>query len=65
MSKNIIFEYTKHIRVRDRYLLLTTDKYDELTKAQQKWRFDIVVHDSIIFNAGKILEISSLTKKYE
>lgn len=62
---DVLFESTKKIKVRDKYLLLKSDKYkDEISIAQKKWSFNLESYDSIVFDYGKIIEITNLTEKY-
>jgi 16S rRNA (guanine527-N7)-methyltransferase len=57
------FQYTKNIKVKDRYLLLKGENYqEELKKARVNWLFDCIVHDSVTSKWGKILEINNVTK---
>lgn len=60
---NMIFSYVEHLAVKDKYLLLKGSKYqEELIKAQKNWQFDHIIHDSILSNTSKILEINNLVK---
>jgi 16S rRNA (guanine527-N7)-methyltransferase len=56
-----IFEYTKNIQVKDKYLLLKSGNYEqEFEIARKNWLFDYKIHKSITLNESKILEISNL-----
>ncbi|MCC8417256.1 MAG: 16S rRNA (guanine(527)-N(7))-methyltransferase RsmG [Rickettsia endosymbiont of Bryobia graminum] len=58
-----IFSYTKNIRVKDKYLLLKGQKYqEEITNAKKKWLFNHLTYDSMTSNNSKIIEISNLEK---
>ena len=60
---NMIFSYVEHVKVKDKYLLLKGAKYqEELIKAQKNWQFNHIIHDSILSNTSKILEINNLVK---
>ncbi len=57
-----IFELTKKITIRQKYLLLKGENYQkELANAQKTWLFDIEKYDSITSNKSKILAIKNLT----
>lgn len=56
-----IFEYTKNIQVKDKYLLLKSANYQqEFEMARRNWLFDYKIHPSITLNKSKIIEISNL-----
>jgi len=58
-SLDSIFDYTKKIKVRDKYLLHKGKTYkSELQDARKRWLFDVKIHDSITSRGGKILEIT-------
>ncbi len=59
-----IFACTKHINVKDKYLLLKGEQYqNEIKIAQKKWYFYYSVYDSKTFNNSKILEINNIHNK--
>lgn len=54
-------QFTKNIKVKDRYLLLKGESYqEELKEAKVNWSLDCIVHDSVTSNWGKILEINNV-----
>ncbi|RTK93984.1 MAG: 16S rRNA (guanine(527)-N(7))-methyltransferase RsmG [Rickettsiales bacterium] len=60
-----IFNYTQNITVKDKYLLHKDESYQkELDEAAKHWLFNVNIHDSIIFNKGKILEITDVRARY-
>ncbi len=60
---NTIFNCIKNISVQEKFLLLKGKNYlTEIVEAQEKWLFDYLIHQSITFKEGKILEVSNLTK---
>ncbi len=59
-----IFNYTRNIIVRDKYLLLKGKNYlNEIDSARKKWDFNCLIYDSITSGEGKILEIRDLWQK--
>ncbi len=55
---NSIFNYSKNITVKDKYLLHKGETYKkELDSADKHWLFNVNIHDSITCEKGKILEI--------
>jgi 16S rRNA (guanine527-N7)-methyltransferase len=53
--------YTRKIEVKDKYLLLKGESYqEEIQKAMINWSFDYNVHNSVTSNTGKILEINNV-----
>jgi len=60
---NTIFNCTKNILVQEKFLLLKGKNYlAEIVEAKEKWLFDYLIHQSITFKEGKVLEVSNLTK---
>lgn len=60
-----IFNHTKNITVKDKYLLHKGESYQkELDEAAKHWLFNVNIHDNITFNKGKILEITDLRARY-
>ncbi|WP_347939231.1 16S rRNA (guanine(527)-N(7))-methyltransferase RsmG [Rickettsia oklahomensis] len=60
---NTIFNCIKNISVQEKFLLLKGKNYlTEIVEAKKKWLFDYLIHQSISFREGKILEVSNLTK---
>lgn len=58
-----IFSYTKNIMVKDKYLLLKGQGYqEEIDNAKKKWSFYHLTYDSMTSNNSKIIEISNLEK---
>ena len=58
-----IFNCVKNISVQEKFLLLKGQNYlTEVVKAKENWSFDYLIHQSITFREGKILEVSNLTK---
>lgn len=56
-----IFEYTKHIKVKQKYLLLKGEEYlKEIEAAKKHWLFNYNLHDSITNSKSKIIEITDL-----
>jgi tRNA uridine 5-carboxymethylaminomethyl modification enzyme len=56
-----IFECTKHILVRKKYLLLKGEEcLNEIANAKKHWLFNYKLHDSITHNKGKVIEITDL-----
>ncbi|NRB10909.1 MAG: tRNA uridine-5-carboxymethylaminomethyl(34) synthesis enzyme MnmG [Rickettsiaceae bacterium] len=56
-----IFEYTKNIKIKDKYLLLKGESYyKEIAIAKKQWLFNYVLYDSITSKGGKILEINNV-----
>jgi 16S rRNA (guanine(527)-N(7))-methyltransferase RsmG len=59
-----IFEYTKHIKVRQKYLLLKGEGYlKEIEAAKKQWLFNYNLHDSITHSKSKIIEITDLNHR--
>lgn len=59
-----IFEYTKHIKVKQKYLLLKGEEYlKEIEVAKKHWLFNYNLHDSITHGKSKIIEITDLKHK--
>ena len=60
---NTIFNCIKNISVQEKFLFLKGKNYlTEIVEAKERWLFDYLIHQSITFRAGKILEVSNLTK---
>lgn len=58
-----VFYKTQQLKINNKYLLLKGKDYQkEIQKAQQNWRFECIVHDSITSTEGKILEISNIER---
>lgn len=58
-----IFAYTKNIVVKDKYLLLKGQGYqEEIDNVKKKWLFYHLTYDSMTSNNSKIIEISNLEK---
>jgi len=58
---NKIFYLSRHIKIKDKYLLHKGKKYqEEILAAKKHWLFDNKVHDSITSDSGKILEITNV-----
>lgn len=63
-SLNKIFEYSKHITVKEKYLLHKGERYQqEIEEAKLNWDFDVILHDSVVEPKGKILEITNVKSK--
>ncbi|MGC0372289.1 MAG: hypothetical protein DGJ47_001000 [Rickettsiaceae bacterium] len=61
---NKIFEYSRKIKVRDKYLLHKGENYQqEIDRASRDWLFNINIHDSLTSERGKILEIKNVRSK--
>ncbi|HJK86453.1 MAG TPA: 16S rRNA (guanine(527)-N(7))-methyltransferase RsmG [Candidatus Megaira endosymbiont of Nemacystus decipiens] len=61
---NDIFEYSKNIKVANKYLLHKGENYQqEVQSAQKDWLFDLRIHDSLTSSKGKILEINNVKPK--
>lgn len=59
-----IFVYTKHINVKNKYLLFKGEQYQkEIEIAKKRWSFCHSVYDSETSNNSKILEISNIHDK--
>lgn len=59
-----IFEYSKNIKVANKYLLHKGENYQqEVQRAQKDWLFDLCIHDSLTSSKGKILEIDNVKPK--
>lgn len=59
-----IFDLTKNITVKNKYLLLKGKNYQrEVLKAKEKWSFDYKKYNSITSEQSKILEICNLDDK--
>jgi tRNA uridine 5-carboxymethylaminomethyl modification enzyme len=59
-----IFEYTKHIKVRQKYLLLKGEGYlKEIEAAKKQWLFNYNLHDSITHSKSRIIEITDLNHR--
>ncbi|MCC8372012.1 MAG: 16S rRNA (guanine(527)-N(7))-methyltransferase RsmG [Rickettsia endosymbiont of Pseudomimeciton antennatum] len=59
-----IFVYTKHINVRNKYLLFKGKQYQkEIEIAKKRWSFCHSIYDSETSNNSKILEISNIYDK--
>ncbi|MCC8416830.1 MAG: 16S rRNA (guanine(527)-N(7))-methyltransferase RsmG [Rickettsia endosymbiont of Gnoriste bilineata] len=59
-----ILAYTKHINVRNKYLLFKGEKYQqEIEIAKKRWSFCHSIYDSETSNNSKILEISNIYDK--
>lgn len=59
-----IFVYTKHINVRNKYLLFKGEQYQkEIEITKKRWSFCHSVYDSETSNNSKILEISNIHDK--
>jgi 16S rRNA (guanine527-N7)-methyltransferase len=59
-----IFVYTKHINVRNKYLLFKGEQYQkEIEIAKKRWSFCHSIYDSETSNNSKILEISNIYDK--
>ncbi|MGC0372290.1 MAG: hypothetical protein DGJ47_001001 [Rickettsiaceae bacterium] len=53
---NKIFEYSRKIKVRDKYLLHKGENYQqEIDRASRDWLFNINIHDSLTSERGKII----------
>lgn len=60
-----LFDYTKTSKVKDKYLFLKGENYQqELDQAAKYWLFDCKIYESTTHQKGKILAISNLKKKY-
>ena len=58
-----IFNCTRNISVREKFLLLKGKNYlTEIVATKERWLFDYLIHQSITCEEGKILEVSNLTK---
>lgn len=58
-----IFNYSRNILVREKFLLLKGKNFStELDYAKKQWIFNYDLHDSITSEGSKILEISNLVK---
>lgn len=59
-----IFVYTKHINIKNKYLLFKGEQYQkEIEIAKKRWSFCHSVYDSETSNNSKILEISNIHDK--
>jgi len=56
-----IFDYCRHIGVKEKFLLLKGRAYkEEIVQARKHWLFKVNIHDSITSIDGKILEITNV-----
>lgn len=56
-----VFEYTKNITIKDKYLLLKSDIYkEEIKEAMINWSFNYNVYNSITSKKSRILEINNV-----
>lgn len=57
-----MFDYTKSLLVRKKYILLKGEKYyADIVNAKMRWKFGCNVYDSMTSDNGKVLEITNLS----